>query len=501
MTEKSKTLVHYSLEQLQKMSHEELNPIAEKLHIKDYEKLDTQKLIYTIIDQQAIQASLVKSTKSSPKKESPARNNKPPKQPNKKADATVKASPAAKDTKPKPTAPPVKNKETAPEKKEEPKKPSFSLLDLSIPGIGVLEVMPDNYGFLRSPDYNYLSSPDDTYVSHTMIKQLGLRTGDTIQGLLRPPRDGEKYFGLLEIEKVNGKTVKEIQQRVGFEYLTSLFPQEKLNIICPGQQPYGTRFVDLFSPIGKGQRGMIVAQPKTGKTFLLKDIANGIAKNHPEVYLMILLIGERPEEVTDMQRSVDAEVVSSTFMQPADEQVKVAEIAIEKAKRLAECNTDVVILLDSITRLARAFNASERSSGKTGTGGIEYVALKKTQELFGTGNNLEKGGSVTILATALVETGSKMDDIIFEELKGTGNMELQLARNLANRGIFPAIDIVKSSTRRNELMQSEETAKRLRVLRQVISEMSPQEAIEFVIKNMKDTNTNDDFISSMYQNA
>ena len=355
--------------------------------------------------------------------------------------------------------------------------------------------------FLRSPDYNYLSSPDDTYVSHAMIKQLGLKRGDTIEGLLRPPRENEKYFGLLSVEKVNGRKPEEIKAGVNFKYLTSLFPQERLNIICPGQHPYGTRFVDLFSPIGKGQRGMIVAQPKTGKTYLLKDIANGIAKNHPEVYLMILLIGERPEEVTDMQRSVKAEVVSSTFMQSAEEQIKVAETAIEKAKRLAECRTDVVILLDSVTRLARAFNAAERSSGKTGTGGIEYVALKKTQELFGTANNLENGGSVTILATALVETGSRMDDIIFEELKGTGNMELQLDRKLANRGIYPAIDILKSSTRRNELMQSEEVCKRLRVLRQVISEMNSQEAIEFIIKNMKDANTNDDFLTAMYRPA
>lgn len=497
MTYKLETLNSYSVEQLQK--------IAADLTIENYETLDKQNLIYKIIDRNAVDASLTQENEK--KEDSRGKNGKKPykkkvAQPAAEGEKVVsqkkplKAKPLPKEgpaSKPAPQGEGV----AQPEKK----KPAYSIQDLSIRGMGVLEIMPDNYGFLRSPDYNYLSSPDDTYVSHAMIKQLGLKRGDTIEGLLRPPRENEKYFGLLSVEKVNGRKPEEIKGRVNFKYLTSLFPKEKLNIICPGQHPYGTRFVDLFSPIGKGQRGMIVAQPKTGKTYLLKDIANGIAKNHPEVYLMILLIGERPEEVTDMQRSVKAEVVSSTFMQSAEEQIKVAETAIEKAKRLAECKTDVVILLDSVTRLARAFNAAERSSGKTGTGGIEYVALKKTQELFGTANNLENGGSVTILATALVETGSRMDDIIFEELKGTGNMELQLDRKLANRGIYPAIDILKSSTRRNELMQPEEVCKRLRVLRQVISEMNSQEAIEFIIKNMKDANTNDDFLTAMYRPA
>lgn len=499
MTYKLDILNTYSIEQLQK--------VAIDLKIEGIEGLDKQHLIYKIIDRSAETASVAsKEERPSVKEEKGtlALKSKVSSAADKgvKRDKEVlngkKSRPAQKGREVQKTVRPPQKSPSAPPEKE---KPAFSIQDLSIRGMGVIEVMSDNYGFLRSPEYNYLASPDDTYVSHTIVKQLGLKTGDTVEGNIRPPREGEKYFGLIDVERVNGRKPDEVKGRVSFKHLTSLFPQEKLNIITKGQHPYGTRFVDLFSPIGKGQRGLIVAQPKTGKTYLLKDIANGIAKNHPEVYLMILLIGERPEEVTDMKRSVKAEVVASTFMQPAEEQIKVALTAIEKAKRLAECKTDVVILLDSVTRLARAFNAAERSSGKTGTGGIEYVALKKTQELFGTGNNFENGGSVTILATALVETGSRMDDIIFEELKGTGNMELQLDRKLANRGIYPAIDILKSSTRRNELMQPEEVCKRLRVLRQVISEMSSQEAIEFIIKNMKDADSNEDFLAAMYRPA
>lgn len=361
---------------------------------------------------------------------------------------------------------------------------------------GVLEIMQDGYGFLRSSDYNYLASPDDIYVSPSQIKLFGLKTGDTVKGQIRPPKDGEKYFALLRVESVNGKTTEEIRDRVPFEYLTPLFPEEKLNLSGKPNN-YSTRIMDLFSPIGKGQRGMIVAQPKTGKTVLLKDVANAIAENHPEVYLMILLIDERPEEVTDMARSVNADVIASTFDEQAERHVKVANIVLEKAKRMVECGHDVVILLDSITRLARAHNTVVPSSGKILSGGVDANALHKPKRFFGAARNVENGGSLTILATALIETGSKMDEVIFEEFKGTGNMELQLDRKLANKRIYPAIDVVASGTRREDLLMDKEELSRVWILRKYMSDMNPNESMEFLLEKMKGTRNNEEFLISM----
>lgn len=361
---------------------------------------------------------------------------------------------------------------------------------------GVLEIMQDGYGFLRSSDYNYLASPDDIYVSPSQIKLFGLKTGDTVKGQIRPPKDGEKYFALLRVESVNGKTTEEIRDRVPFEYLTPLFPQEKLNLSGKSNN-YSTRIMDLFSPIGKGQRGMIVAQPKTGKTVLLKDVANAIAENHPEVYLMILLIDERPEEVTDMARSVRADVIASTFDEQADRHVKVANIVLEKAKRMVECGHDVVILLDSITRLARAHNTVVPSSGKILSGGVDANALHKPKRFFGAARNVENGGSLTILATALIETGSKMDEVIFEEFKGTGNMELQLDRKLSNKRVYPAIDVVASGTRREDLLMDKEELSRVWILRKYMSDMNPNESMEFLLDKMKGTRNNEEFLISM----
>ncbi len=365
-------------------------------------------------------------------------------------------------------------------------------------GSGVLEMMPDGFGFLRSPDYNYLSSPDDIYVSPSQIKLFGLKTGDTVQGEIRPPKEGEKYFALLKVEKINGLTTEKAKQRVPFDYLTPLFPEEKFSLTSdPLGRDIGNRMIDLFTPIGKGQRGLVVAQPKTGKTFLLKDIANAIANNHPEAYLIVLLIDERPEEVTDMRRSVKAEVISSTFDEPAEDHVRVANIVLEKAKRLVESGHDVVILLDSITRLARAYNTVAPSSGKVLSGGVEANALHKPKKFFGAARNIEGGGSLTILATALIDTGSKMDGVIFEEFKGTGNMELQLDRNLANKRIYPAIDITRSSTRREELLLGDTITKRMHVLRNHLADMKPEEAINFVRSHMRNTKNNDEFLISM----
>ncbi|MCG8476621.1 MAG: transcription termination factor Rho [Cytophagales bacterium] len=361
---------------------------------------------------------------------------------------------------------------------------------------GVLEIMQDGYGFLRSSDYNYLASPDDIYVSPSQIKLFGLKTGDIVKGQIRPPKEGEKYFALLRVEKVNGKTTEEIRDRVPFEYLTPLFPQEKLNLNYKASE-YSTRILDLFAPIGKGQRGMIVAQPKTGKTVLLKEIANAIAANHPEVYMMILLIDERPEEVTDMARSVDAEVISSTFDEQAERHVKVASLVIEKAKRMVECGHDVVILLDSITRLARAYNTVVPSSGKLLSGGVDANALYQPKRFFGAARNVEEGGSLTIIATALIETGSKMDEVIFEEFKGTGNMELQLDRKLSNKRIYPAIDIPASGTRREDLLMDKESLQRVWILRKFMSDMNSQEAMEFIKEKMKGTQDNEEFLQSM----
>lgn len=371
-------------------------------------------------------------------------------------------------------------------------------VDGIIEGEGVLEMMSDGYGFLRSSDYNYLSSPDDIYVSPSQIKLFGLNTGDTVKGAIRPPKEGEKYFALLRVSTVNGKTPDEVRDRVPFDYLTPLFPTEKFNLLThPGGRDYGNRMIDLFTPLGKGQRGLIVAQPKTGKTFLLKDIANAIAANHPEVYLIVLLIDERPEEVTDMRRSVRAEVVSSTFDEPADNHVRVANIILEKAKRLVECGHDVVILLDSITRLARAYNTVAPSSGKVLSGGVEANALHKPKQFFGAARNIEHGGSLTVLATALIDTGSKMDGVIFEEFKGTGNMELQLDRSLANKRMYPSIDLTKSSTRREELLLDDAILQRMFILRNYLADMKPDEAMEFLRKHMINTKTNEEFLISM----
>lgn len=361
---------------------------------------------------------------------------------------------------------------------------------------GVLEIMPDGYGFLRSSDYNYLTSPDDIYVSQSQIKLFGLKTGDTVRGSIRPPKEGEKYFPLVRIEAINGQNPAEIRDRVPFDYLTPLFPTERLNLFT-GTGNYSTRIMDLFTPIGKGQRGLIVAQPKTGKTMLLKDVANAIAKNHPEVYLIILLIDERPEEVTDMARSVRAEVVSSTFDEPADRHVKIANIVLEKAKRMVECGHDVVILLDSITRLARAYNTVAPASGKILSGGVDANALHKPKRFFGAARNIEHGGSLTILATALTDTGSKMDEVIFEEFKGTGNMELQLDRKLSNKRIFPAIDLTASSTRRDDLLNDKETLQRIWVLRNHLADMNSTEAMEFLLAQMRGTRSNEEFLISM----
>lgn len=368
-------------------------------------------------------------------------------------------------------------------------------------GTGVLEMMQDGYGFLRSSDYNYLTSPDDIYVSQSQIKLFGLKTGDVVEGSIRPPKKGEKYFPLVKVDKINGRTPEEVRDRVPFDHLTPLFPDEKF-MLTARKSPkvydnIAVRVVDLFSPIGKGQRGLIVAQPKTGKTMLLKDIANAIAYNHPEVYMIILLIDERPEEVTDMARSVDAEVIASTFDEPAERHVKIAEIVLNKAKRMVECGHDVVILLDSITRLARAYNTVQPASGKVLSGGVDANALQKPKRFFGAARNIENGGSLTILATALTETGSKMDDVIFEEFKGTGNMELQLDRKLSNKRIYPAVDITASSTRRDDLLQDESTLNRMWVLRKYLSDMNSMEAMEFVKQRMEQTVDNMEFLASM----
>jgi transcription termination factor Rho len=368
--------------------------------------------------------------------------------------------------------------------------------DAIIEGEGVLEMMPDGYGFLRSSDYSYLSSPDDIYVSPSQIKLFGLKTGDTVKGFIRPPKVGEKYFALLKVDTLNGRLPDDIRDRVGFDYLTPLFPEEKLTLTTTHDR-LSTRIIDLFTPIGKGQRAMIVAQPKVGKTTILKDIANAIATNHPEVYLIVLLIDERPEEVTDMERSVRAEVIASTFDEPADKHVKVAAVVLQKAKRLVECGHDVVILLDSITRLARAHNTTAPSSGKVLSGGVEANAMQKPKQFFGAARKVEFGGSLTIIATALIDTGSRMDEVIFEEFKGTGNMELTLDRKLANKRIYPAIDIVSSSTRKDELLLGKEVTARMNVLRNYIADMKPEEAMQFMLQHMRGTKTNEEFLVSM----
>ena len=381
--------------------------------------------------------------------------------------------------------------------KRREKEDAFADFEGIVVSEGALEIMPDGYGFLRSSDYNYLNSPDDIYVSQSQIKLFALKTGDTVRGTIRPPKDGEKYFPLIKIEQINGRSPEEVRDRIPFDFLTPLFPEKKFKITGHPAESISTRIIDMFTPIGKGQRGLIVAQPKTGKTVLLQEMANAIAANHPEAYMIVLLIDERPEEVTDMVRNVKAEVIASTFDEPAEKHVRIANIVLEKAKRMVECGHDVVILLDSITRLARAYNTVSPASGKVLSGGVEANALQKPKRFFGAARQIENGGSLTILATALIDTGSKMDEVIFEEFKGTGNMELQLDRKLANKRIWPAIDIVASSTRREELLVRKELLQRLWVLRNHLADMNPIEAMEFLKDKIKFTQTNEEFLISM----
>jgi len=385
-----------------------------------------------------------------------------------------------------------------PRKPQEPKREEYSFeFDGIITSEGVLEIMQDGYGFLRSSDYNYLNSPDDIYVSQSQIKLFGLKTGDTVRGTIRPPKEGEKYFPLIKVDLINGRTPEEVRDRIPFDFLTPLFPMKKFRLTGHKQDSMSTRIIDMFAPIGFGQRGLIVAQPKTGKTVLLKEIANAIAANHPDVYMIVLLIDERPEEVTDMQRSVKAEVIASTFDEPAERHARISNIVLEKAKRLVECGHDVVILLDSITRLARAYNTVAPASGKVLSGGVEANALQKPKRFFGAARQIENGGSLTIIATALIDTGSKMDEVIFEEFKGTGNMELQLDRKLSNKRIWPAVDIVASSTRREDLLLEKDVLQRIWILRNHLADMNPLEAMEFLKEKMKFTNTNEEFLISM----
>ncbi len=500
----------YDILQLNEMLVPELKDIAESLKIDNYQKLPKQELVYKILDKQAIAPELTKEA---------AEDAKPKSRKRKIATHTeekVVAEPEVA-TLPEPVAetPPITVEESAMSKEEKAeeairyekngqfqrlpfrKEVAFNVdLDGMVDGEGVLEIMSDGYGFLRSSDYNYLSSPDDIYVSPSQIKLFGIKTGDTVTGSVRPPKEGEKYFALLKVESINGKKPEEIRDRVPFDYLTPLFPNEKLDLFLEPND-YSTRVIDLFTPIGKGQRGLIVSQPKTGKTMLLKAVANAIAKNHPEVYLIVLLVDERPEEVTDMERSVRAEVIASTFDEPAEKHVKVAAIVLEKAKRMVECGNDVVILLDSITRLARAHNTVSPASGKVLSGGVEANALHKPKQFFGAARNIENGGSLTILATALIDTGSKMDEVIFEEFKGTGNMELQLDRKLSNKRVFPAVDVTASSTRREDLLLDREMLQRMWILRNHLADMTSEEAMKFLLDRMKGTKSNEEFLISM----
>lgn len=522
----------YNIEELEDRLLSELKDIAEKLGIQNFKKLQKKELIYKILDQQAVmpepQLTENKQMMTIDNTEDGSRDEKEPRKRIRKRENVKETEPANEDfpsfsssnefvfepfqreSEPlfETAAPAVSTFEEIREEKpvERIKSPrqtpqnsggvSMREFDGIILNSGVLEIMQDGYGFLRSADYNYLASPDDIYVSPSQIKLFGLKTGDTVKGQIRPPKEGEKYFALLRVESVNGKTTEEIRDRIPFEFLTPLFPQERLNLSTTHNQ-LSTRILDLFAPIGKGQRGMIVAQPKTGKTVLLKEIANAIATNHPEVYLMILLIDERPEEVTDMARNVKAEVISSTFDEQAERHVKIASIVLEKAKRMVECGHDVVILLDSITRLARAYNTVVPSSGKILSGGVDANALHKPKRFFGAARNVENGGSLTIIATALIETGSKMDEVIFEEFKGTGNMELQLDRKLSNKRIYPAIDVPASGTRREDLLMDKDELSRVWILRKYMSDMTSVEAMDFLIDKMKNTKDNNEFLVSM----
>ena len=551
----------YDILQLNDMLVPELLDIADQLKIPNSKKLDKQDLIYKILDRQAVLASAVKSTgaddkgkrkrivktttalsteeadvvstgdeknKREMKKEPPKKRvaEKPPHGPARKPikkkveeEEQIINVPSEEEEEEESISLPIEeNNEDGIETEEAGPQPEIvapgagpqphkaypqrreSVFNIEFDGVilaeGVLEMMPDGYGFLRSSDYNYLSSPDDIYVSPSQIKLFGLKTGDTVYGAVRPPKEGEKYFALLKVETINGKNPEEVRDRVPFDYLTPLFPFEKLSLFTTPSN-LSTRIIDLFTPIGKGQRGLIVAQPKVGKTVLLKEVANSIAANHPECYLMVVLIDERPEEVTDMERSVKAEVIASTFDEPAEKHVKVSTIALQKAKRLVECGHDVVILLDSITRLARAHNTVAPASGKVLSGGVEANAMQKPKQFFGAARKIENGGSLTILATALIETGSKMDEVIFEEFKGTGNMELVLDRRLSNKRIFPAIDLVASSTRRDDLLLERDVLSRIYVLRNYLADMNPEEAMNELLKRMRGTKTNEEFLASM----
>ncbi len=523
----------YNISQLNDLLVPELQDIAEQFDISNAKKLVKQDLINKILENQSIMSTDKKNDEEKPKRKRivkgaatetapepvPLKTRKP--EPEKKQ-AKKQIEEEEDDVQPigdgQSTIPPaiaqmlqeedIQQPETemneeilqTPSKQFNQRRDQQQAFNIEFDGVilgeGVLEMMPDGYGFLRSSDYNYLSSPDDIYVSPSQIKLFGLKTGDTVYGSVRPPKEGEKYFALLKVETINGKSPEEVRDRVPFDYLTPLFPFEKLEL-CTRADNYSTRIMDLFTPIGKGQRGLIVAQPKTGKTMLLKELANAIAENHPECYLMVVLVDERPEEVTDMERSVKAEVIASTFDEPAEKHVRVSTMALQKAKRLVECGHDVVILLDSITRLARAHNTVAPSSGKVLSGGVEANAMQKPKQFFGAARKIENGGSLTIIATALVDTGSKMDEVIFEEFKGTGNMELQLERKLSNRRIYPAIDIVSSSTRRDDLLLDKDTFQRMWVLRKHIADMNPEEAINLLLKNMKGTKDNAEFLTSM----
>ncbi|MGB1308076.1 MAG: transcription termination factor Rho [Oceanihabitans sp.] len=539
----------FEIAQLKEMKLPELQEIAKTLNVAKFRSLKKLDLVYQILDHQAANpkavASVVKAEQKKPAEKKPRQRiqkteakttkkpaekeketapvskteNKPKHKPNPRPKKEQKAVESKKpatnekaDKQKEPAKDNHKNRQNKPQHKNQNqnknsgnngnkdtrnryREPDFEF-DAIIESEGVLDIMQDGYGFLRSSDYNYLSSPDDIYVSQSQIRLFGLKTGDTVLGHVRPPKEGEKYFPLIKVSKINGQDPNVVRDRVSFEHLTPLFPQEKFNI-AEKQSTISTRIMDLFSPIGKGQRGMIVSQPKTGKTMLLKDVANAIAANHPEVYQMILLIDERPEEVTDMQRNVRGEVIASTFDKEAHEHVKIANIVLEKAKRLVECGHDVVILLDSITRLARAYNTVQPASGKILSGGVDANALHKPKRFFGAARNIENGGSLTIIATALTETGSKMDEVIFEEFKGTGNMELQLDRKISNRRIFPAIDLTSSSTRRDDILLDESTIQRMWVMRKYLADMNPVEAMEFINDRFKQTRNNEEFLISM----
>lgn len=497
----------YDIIELNNKTLNELKEIAKELNIPKHEGLKKQDLIYKILDFQAVNPPSSPTIKTMRKTKHENDNF---------IESNGEESPASKEPKRSeqsymeeeqfslPVEPVISPSDVTPATEEEPpaqeprheKKPEVNF-DGVVIGEGVLEIMPDGYGFLRSSDYQYLNSPDDIYVSHSQIRLFGLKTGDTVTGAIRPPKEGEKYFPLIKVEMINGRDPSYVRDRVPFEHLTPLFPIEKFKLAGPKEKNMSLRIVDLFTPIGKGQRALIVAQPKTGKTVLLKDLANAITSNHPEVYLIMLLIDERPEEVTDISRSVKAEVISSTFDEPAERHARIANLVLEKAKRMVECGHDVVIMLDSITRLARAYNTLSPASGKVLSGGVEASALQKPKRFFGAARKIENGGSLTILATALTETGSKMDEVIFEEFKGTGNSEMQLDRKLANKRIFPSIDIVASSTRRDDLLVDKEQLQRVWILRKHLSDMNPIEAMEFIQEKMRNTQSNEEFLISM----